>query len=279
LAKLLAFYKDHIILTSNNQFVELDSIAGFSQDLADYFLCLRNHNKLVNFTHDLYTVVVPEEIFVHFSKHIDIFSVQSIRSFILHSELVVDNNKIKLITMARQLAQWNFDHQYCGRCGLPTLNLVNPHHVEHAKECKVCGLISYPRVTPCILAAVMREDGKSKQLLLGRSPHFPAGVYSLLAGFVDVAETAEETVIREVYEEARITIANLQYFGSQPWPFPHSLMLAYTADYVSGEIIIDRNELEDAQWFDFNNIKASHALILPAKGSLSRMLIDYLINI
>lgn len=276
MSKLIVFYKDQIILTNNQQFIELESIADFSQDLADHFLYLKRENKLVNFCQDHYTTIISEDIMANLVKLVDVFSVLSIRSFLLHADLILDNPKIKLITTARQLAQWNFDHQYCGRCGLPTSNLINNHHLEYAKECKSCGLVSYPRVTPCILAAVMRQSGDNQQLLLGRSPHFPSGVYSLLAGFVDVAESAEETVAREVYEETRISIANIRYFGSQPWPFPHSLMLAYTADYAGGEIVVDPHELEDAGWYDFHDIRAAKGLVPPAKGSLSRMLIDHL---
>lgn len=113
--------------------------------------------------------------------------------------------------------------------------------------------------------------------MLGRSYHFPPGVYSLLAGFVEVGESCEQAVAREVHEESGIKIKNIRYFGSQSWPFPHSLMFAYVADYDYGDIVVDKNELEDIRWFSFESLRTCPDL-LPAKGSLSRVLIEQLIN-
>jgi NAD+ diphosphatase len=123
----------------------------------------------------------------------------------------------------------------------------------------------YPRLSPAIMVLVRRHD----TILLARSPHFKPGTYSALAGFVETGEALEDTIVREVFEEVGIMVGNLQYFGSQSWPFPHSLMLAFTADYVAGELRPDGVEIEDAKWFSPGNLPG-----LPHPKTLSRRLID-----
>jgi len=125
--------------------------------------------------------------------------------------------------------------------------------------------MTFPHVAPVILALISRGD----ELLLARSPHFAPGLYSILAGFIEPGETAEQTVAREVQEEVGIQIKNIQYYGSQPWPFPSNLMIGFTAEYASGEIQIDPIEIEDAKWFNINNLPP-----LPTPISLSRRMID-----
>jgi NAD+ diphosphatase len=120
-----------------------------------------------------------------------------------------------------------------------------------------------------MIVAVERDD----QILLARSPHFPAGIYSVLAGFVEPGESAEEAVTREVMEEAGVHVSNIRYFGSQPWPFPHSLMLGFRADYESGDIRIAEPEIEDARWFRADEMPS----FLPGRISISQWLIhDFL---
>ncbi len=162
---------------------------------------------------------------------------------------------------ALQIIDWDRNHQFCGACATPT----QPRTTERARECPSCGLVSYPRIAPAVMVLVRRE----KQLLLARSPHFAPGMYSALAGFVDPGESLERTIAREVQEEVGLAVHNVRYFGSQSWPFPHSLMIAFTADYASGELTPDRVEIEDAQWFDLENLPR-----LPGKISISRRLID-----
>ncbi|MBP9722634.1 MAG: NAD(+) diphosphatase [Gammaproteobacteria bacterium] len=259
--KLILFANNNIILTNKNEFIDftdLNNLDNFSPEIANLQLID------LNFDDQYVALELPEE---HFTA-LNHLKITSLRSILLDSGHNNELERIKLITRARQLVYWANDHKFCGRCGAMTVLVER----EHAKECKNCGLISYPRISPCVLGAVI----KNNEILLGRSAYFPPGVYSLLAGFVEVGESAEETVIREIYEESRIEVTNLRYFGSQPWPFPHSLMLAYIADYKSGEIIIDKNELEDVRWFNLKNLRTCPDL-LPAKGSLSRMLLDYLI--
>lgn len=116
-----------------------------------------------------------------------------------------------------------------------------------------------------MLALIWRDD----EILLARSPHFMPGIYSLLAGFVEPGEMLEQTVVREVMEEVGLTIKNLHYFSSQPWPFQSNLMLGFIAEYAAGEIQIDATEIEDAQWFPLNKLPQ-----LPKPVSLSRQMID-----
>ena len=162
---------------------------------------------------------------------------------------------------ALQLIDWDRTHQYCGACATPT----RARQEERSRECPACGLVVYPRLAPAVMCLARRGP----ELLLARSTRFARGMYSALAGFVEPGETLEQCVEREVREEVGVRVRNLRYFGSQPWPFPHSLMIAFHADFESGEIRIDGVEIEDAQWFSIVNLPR-----LPARISIARRLID-----
>ncbi|AOY02328.1 hypothetical protein BJP62_12050 [Jeongeupia sp. USM3] len=162
---------------------------------------------------------------------------------------------------ARQLLSWLRDHRHCGRCG--TATKVAEH--EAAAICPACAHRMYPRVSPAMMVLIRR----GRELLLARSPHFKPGVYSALAGFVEPGETLEACVHRETMEEVGVTINGLRWFASQSWPFPHSLMLAFHADYVGGDIVPQEGEIEDARWFDIDALPE-----LPAQASIARRLID-----
>lgn len=166
---------------------------------------------------------------------------------------------------AVQIVRWDQTHQYCGRCGAATENKTD----ERAKACPKCGLTHYPRLSPAIIVAVL----KNMQILLARAGRFPQGLYSVLAGFVEIGENLEECVRREVKEEVGIEVQNIRYFGSQPWPFPNSLMLAFLADYADGEISIDGSEIVDAGWFSVANLPR-----IPDRISIARQLIDCFIE-
>lgn len=169
----------------------------------------------------------------------------------------------QLLGKAKQLLDWQHNHRFCGHCGTPTVSADQ----DRARQCPTCQLSAYPRIAPCVLVAVHRPG----QILLARSKHFPSGLYSILAGFVEAGETAEHCCLREVFEEVGVHIHPPQYFNSQPWPFPHQLMLAYSAEYKSGAISIDEQEIEEAHWFDFEQLPT-----LPMAQSLSFQLIDHL---
>ena len=162
---------------------------------------------------------------------------------------------------AVQVMEWDRSHQFCGRCGGPTERVAG----ELARRCPRCKVSLYPRISPAIIVLVERGE----TALLGRNARFPGVMYSTLAGFVEAGETLEEAVAREVREEAGIEVRDVRYFGSQPWPFPDSLMIGFTAQYASGELTPDPAEISDAGWF------AADALPpVPPRLSIARQLID-----
>ncbi|MBW2059421.1 MAG: NAD(+) diphosphatase [Deltaproteobacteria bacterium] len=174
---------------------------------------------------------------------------------------VIDEDLFTLAGRALQIVEWDRTHQFCSRCGSPVKILPT----ERAKECPRCGLLQFPRLSPAIIVRVAR----GRELLLARSSHFVPGRYSVIAGFVEPGETLEQAVAREVREEVGLRIRDIRYFASQPWPFPHSLMIGFTAAYAGGEITPDPDEIEDARWFTPDSLPG-----LPSKMSISRRLID-----
>ncbi len=174
---------------------------------------------------------------------------------------VLPDAEVGLAGRALQLAEWTRTHRHCGCCGAPMVKQPG----ERAMLCPGCGFTAYPRIAPAMMVLVRRDD----RILLGRAPHFVNGVYSALAGFVEAGESLEECVHREVFEEVGITINNLRYFSSQSWPFPHSLMLAFVADYAAGDLRPNPAELSDARWFSLDDLPQ-----LPSRISISRALID-----
>jgi NAD+ diphosphatase len=153
-----------------------------------------------------------------------------------------------LAARAAQVLEWDRSHAFCGVCGTPTEVLDH----ERARRCPACSHIVYPRLSPAMMCLIWRGHVDGPQLLLARSPHYAPGVYSALAGFVEAGESLEDCVHREVAEEVGVRVTNLRYYGSQSWPFPHSLMVAYTAEWVGGEIVPQPGEIEDACWFDID---------------------------
>ncbi|HEV3010844.1 MAG TPA: NAD(+) diphosphatase [Burkholderiales bacterium] len=178
---------------------------------------------------------------------------------------VLDDDHFALAGRALQLLQWDRDHQFCGRCGAPT----EAKREERVRVCRACKLSAYPRVAPAVMALVHR----GKQILLARSPHFPAGMYSALAGFVEPGESLEQCLARAVAEEVGVRIGRARYFASQPWPFPHSLMIAFIAEWASGEIKPQDGEIEAANWFEVLQLPK-----LPSKISIARRLIDAVVS-
>ena len=171
----------------------------------------------------------------------------------------------QLVGLAQQILTWDRNHQYCGACGSHT----HFHAADRAKVCPDCGLQNYPRLSPCIITLVTNED----KVLLGRSPRFIPDLYSTLAGYIEPGETVEQAVHREVQEEVGVELGKLEYVKSQPWPFPHSLMLGFIAEYQQGEIRVDEDELEDAQWWHIDKLP-----LIPPQGTISRALIDFYID-
>jgi NAD+ diphosphatase len=178
---------------------------------------------------------------------------------------VLEDAHFALAGRAIQLLDWDRNHRYCGRCGGPTEGKTE----ERARACPACKLTAYPRLAPAVMALVRREN----QVLLARSPHFPPGMYSALAGFVEPGETLEQCLAREVAEEVGVRVSRIRYFASQPWPFPNSLMIAFVCDWAGGEIRPQDGEIEAAQWFDVLQLPK-----LPSKISIARRLIDAVVG-
>jgi NAD+ diphosphatase len=178
---------------------------------------------------------------------------------------VLDDDHFALAGRALQLLEWDRNHQFCGRCGAPT----EAKREERVRVCPACKLSAYPRVAPAVMAMVKRQN----QILLARSPHFPPGMYSALAGFVEPGESLEQCVAREVAEEVGVRISNSRYFASQSWPFPHSLMIAFVCEWASGEIKPQDGEIEAANWFEVLQLPK-----LPSKISIARRLIDAVVE-
>ena len=166
---------------------------------------------------------------------------------------------------AVHLTHWDKTSQYCSQCG----HSLRFRQDERAKECPQCGRLDFPRLSPAIIVAIEREG----KLLLARAARFVEPFYSVLAGFVEPGENLEGAVHREVKEEVGITVKDVRYFGSQPWPFPDSLMIGFTALYAGGEIHIDGQEIVEAGWFDAKNLP-----LIPGTISIARRLIDWFVS-
>lgn len=174
----------------------------------------------------------------------------------------LEESLYKVAVMAIQIVDWDRTHRFCGKCGEQTINKKD----TRAKECPECGFTMFPRISPAVIVLVEHED----MVLLARANRFQGDWYSVLAGFVEPGETLEETVQREIKEEVGIDVDDIRYFGSQPWPFPDSLMIAFTASYAGGEIKVDGEEIAAAGWF-----KAGSLPEIPGSISIARKLIDW----
>ncbi len=167
---------------------------------------------------------------------------------------------------AVQLAEWSRTHRFCGRCG--TATVLSP--TDRSMTCPACTLAAYPRLAPAMITLVTRgEPGPDQEALLARGVQFRAPMYSCLAGFVEPGESLEQAVVREVHEEVGIDIGEVSYRGSQPWPFPHSLMIGFRATWCSGDIVCDPTEIVDAQWYRKDALPN-----VPPRISIARKLID-----
>lgn len=182
---------------------------------------------------------------------------QGLRAFMLND----DFDHYRVLAYAAQIATWADEHRFCGRCGAASVQIAR----ERAMHCEACNLRAYPRISPSMIVLITRGD----EILLARSPRFVTGVYSTLAGFAEPGESAEDCVVREVYEEVQLQVKNIQYVGSQCWPFPHSMMLGFHAEYAGGDIVPQVDEIEDAQWFRVDALPP-----LPMSRSIARYLID-----
>jgi NAD+ diphosphatase len=199
---------------------------------------------------------VPAEAPVPANVFTDLFS--------LYSRL--DELEWAIAGRAVQIVEWARTHRFCGRCGSPTEASLG----DRSMKCPACGLLAFPRLAPAIITLVYRTraDGVS-EALLARGVNFAMPMYSCIAGFVEPGESMEQAVAREVREEVGVAVRDVRYISSQPWPFPHSLMIGFTAEWDSGDIVIDPVEIADAQWFTVDALPS-----IPPGISIARKLID-----
>ncbi len=165
---------------------------------------------------------------------------------------------------AAELIYWHNNHRFCSHCGAPL-----QRQTVISKLCPQCGKVWWPQLSPAIIVLIHRGE----EILLVRSRNFKGNYWGLVAGFVEFGESVEECVIREVYEETQLTIGNLRYFGSQPWPYPQGLMLGFNAEYVAGELTIQQSELKEGRWFSIHSLPE-----IPKPLSMARKLIDNYIS-
>ena len=161
-----------------------------------------------------------------------------------------------------QLVEWQRTHRFCGRCATPTVATPG----ERARRCPACGLMAFPRLAPAVIMLIERDDGR---VLLARNVNFPMPMFSCLAGFVEPGETLEQAVARETLEEVGVVVDDIRYWGSQPWPFPHSLMVGFRARYASGDLVLQEDEIAEARWFARDDMP-----IIPPPMSIGRRMID-----
>ena len=173
----------------------------------------------------------------------------------------VPDDDLAVAAYAVRILDFDRSTAFCGRCGART----RPLTTERARACTACNRIVYPRISPAIIVLIK----KGEEVLLARSPRFPSGLFSVIAGFNEPGENLEQTVHREVGEEVGITVQNLRYFGSEPWPFPDSLMIGFVAEHAGGEIRVDNQEIEAAGWFTRDALPP-----VPTGASISRALIE-----
>jgi NAD+ diphosphatase len=177
-----------------------------------------------------------------------------------------DDNLLKTIVYYQQLNSYYDTHKFCGSCANPTTRSLKNKFLF----CSKCQHEIYPHIAPSIIVRIHKDD----QILMARGVNFPPNAWGLIAGFVEIGETLENAVKREVMEEVGIEIKNIRYWGSQPWPFPtNSIMIGFTAEYVSGEIVIDPEEIEQAGFYNKDNYPG---LPSTSYSIASKMLGEYL---
>lgn len=188
-------------------------------------------------------------------------SFEELRSVV--GELAED--QAQLLIYARALVVWRSRHRHCGACGAPTV----PRSAGHVLACTRCGTEFFPRIDPAVIVLV----SDARRALLGRQRSWAPGRYSALAGFVEAGETLEDAVAREVAEETGVQVTRMRYFASQAWPFPASLMLGFHAHAREAPVQLD-GELEDARWFDLEQLRGAEEALLPPPYTIARRLID-----
>jgi NAD+ diphosphatase len=246
------FKKDDLLIINNNERIE----PLLKSDLNEINMIISDPHYLGTLDgRQCFTAELKSETIIPANT-----SLRSLRTLLT----VFDEIMFTLAGKAFQVIEWDRNHKFCGRCGTKT----ETKNGERAKVCPNCGLVSYPRISPAVIVAVIKEN----KILLARATRFKTKMYSVLAGFVEPGETFEECVQREIFEEVSIKVKNIKYFGSQPWPFPDSVMIGFTAEYESGEIIADHEEIMEAGWYSPDELPE---VPLPGRWSIAKKLIDW----
>ena len=232
------------------------------------FLFNSSYLKFENYSFELIGIGKKDGMNIYsvdISDHYFLFEEQGYLSIveyeIRHLFSMLSPYDLSLLGRANQLMHWIKSNKHCGYCG----SIKTFSESEEALFCKCNNTMIYPTISPCVLALIYKEN----KILLARNALFPVGLFSALAGFIEVSETAEECVQREVFEEVSLKVKNVKYFGSQSWPFPSQLMLAYVCEYESGEINVDGKEIVEADWYDMDNLPNT-----PPNSTLSGTLIN-----
>lgn len=252
----LIFFKDKLLVKKNENNIGFVRFSDFSAALNDmkpeifHFIGVENGFNYYSFQ--------ARNSFEIKGAGLELCDLRSLMS-------LFDAGQFRLACLASQIIYWDRTTKFCGECGSETGYSLS----ERAKTCAKCSASLYPVITPAIIVAVMKED----KILLAHNKKFADGVYSLIAGFVEPGESLEECVEREVMEETGVAVSDVLYLKSQPWPFPSSLMVGFTAKYQSGEIKPDGAEITHAAWFGRGDLP-----LLPRYGSLSRKIIDVLMT-
>jgi len=225
----------------------------FAQPCWDHRLALEEYDLTLLPERQVRLVVMPDDQLRHEASGLNLRQLLS----------RCGESMFPLLSRAAQVVTWSRDHSFCPRCG----GALSHHLQDLAKQCNGCGLIQYPRLSPCIITLVIRGE----YCILAQGIRFTEPRYSTLAGFIEAGESAEDALAREVREEVGVEVTNIRYQCSQSWPFPHSLMLGFFAEYVSGDIVPEPGEIVDARWFHYSELDETP---IPPPFTISRHLID-----
>ena len=206
------------------------------------------------------TVTIPEGALPAGWKAINL---RQVLNTVAVGKMAEGKSQLGRLMRSCHLGTWRRESRFCGSCGSANRDADEE---GPARQCPACGRLEFPRISPAVIIIVTNDKD---EIVLAHNKKFASGVYSIIAGFTEVGESLEDTVAREIKEEVNIEVKDIRYIGSQPWPFPNSLMLGFSARYSEGELKPDGEEIEDAAWFAKDNLPE-----LPAEGSLSRFLIN-----
>lgn len=247
------FEKNKILIKNENNKVEFLSI----EDLEELEIELENKYLIDRYRNEYYYLGDFKEDIYLTGK----YEFREVRSTFDE----IEENVFWILGRAFHISHWNGTNKFCSNCGSTTIQ----NSKQRSIDCPSCNSVFYPRISPAVIVAIIKDD----KILLAQNASFKFDFYSVLAGFLEPGETLEECVQREVKEEVGIEVTNIKYFGSQPWPFPDSIMVGFTAEYLSGDIDEDRREIFHADWFSVDNLPK-----IPSSISISRKLIDWFIE-